>query len=273
MRYIIILLVTVFSKNTLDAQVSASGNSLWTNPKDGMTFVWIPAGSFEIEIPYDSSGTIKYTKEKKTFTEGFWMGQTEVTVRQYQNFVKETGYITEAEINGDPFNWKNTGFRQKKDHPVVYISYQDIEAYTEWGGVDIPYENEWLYACKAGISNRFYWGDEFDDKYVWYRGNSMTGTKPVGKKLPNRWELYDMVGNVWEFIHICDGIVGLRGGAWTRCDEASGRTGSTYSNIIYGTVSPRMMRCVKTIFQPSNRDDDRGFRCIKRGSGELSRGN
>jgi formylglycine-generating enzyme required for sulfatase activity len=147
-------MVTVFSKTTLDAQVSASGNSLWTNPKDGMTFVWVPAGSFEIEIPYDSSGTIKYTKEKKSFPEGFWLGQTEVTVNQFQNFVKATGYITDAEKEGNPFNWREPGFKQKKNHPVVYISYQDIKTYTEWAGVDIPYENEWLYACKAGISNR-----------------------------------------------------------------------------------------------------------------------
>lgn len=273
MRFILLLVITLLLNSTLRGQESALGNKLWTNPKDGMTFVWIPSGSFEIEIPYDSAGTIKYSIEKKSFTEGFWLGQTEVTVRQFQNFVKETGHVTDAEKDGSSYNWRNPGFKQKKEHPVVYVSYKDVEAYTHWAGVDIPHENEWLYACKAGISNRFYWGDEFDEKYVWYRGNSMNGTKPVGEKLPNRWELYDMVGNVWEFVHICDSIVGLRGGAWTRCNEASGRTGSTYDNIIYGTVSPRMMRCVKTIFQPNNLDDDRGFRCIKRPDPEFSKSN
>jgi len=237
-----------------------------------MKFVWVPPGSYIAEIPYDSSGTVKYATEKIEFDEGFWLGQSEVTVKQFQQFVKATGYITNAEMGGNSFTWKSPGFKQKKDHPVVYLSYQDIKAYTDWASVDIPYETEWVYACKGGVSSKFYWGDEFDGDYVWYRGNSMTGTKPVANKLPNQWELYDMVGNVWEFVHICDSIVGLRGGAWTRCNEASGRTGSTYGNIIYGTVSPRMMRCIRTIFQPSNLDDDRGFRCIKRINTEYTKG-
>jgi len=262
-KFSVIFLTLLYTCFSYGQDTQKTGN-IWINPVDGMKFVWVPSGSFDAEIPYDSSGTQKYSKEIIGFSDGFWMGQTEVTIKQFQSFVESTGYITEVEKEDNQFTWKNPGFSQKKDHPVVFVSHQDAKAYAEWAEVDLPLETEWVYACQGGVFSKFYWGDDFDEHYVWYRGNSETGTKSVGKKLPNRWGLYDMVGNVWEFVQICDGIMGLRGGSWTRCNEARGRTGSVYDNIIYGTVRPRMMRCIHTIFQPDNPDDDRGFRCVKR---------
>ena len=84
------------------------------------------------------------------------------------------------------------------------------------------------------------------------------------RKPPNPHELYDMVGNVWEYVRVCDSVMALRGGSWTRCNTAKGWWGPTYSGVIAGSVKPTLSKCIKTPFQPSNRDDDRGFRCIKR---------
>lgn len=235
----------------------------WINPVDQMKFVRIPPGSIMLEEPYNTGDSTLYRQKLVTFPDGFWMGETEVTVRQFSRFVREAGYVTDAEKEGDRFTWKNPGIRQSGSHPVIHVSFSDVEAYTEWAGVEIPGESEWLYACRAGTETTFYWGDEFDERYLWCRENSVTGTKPVAKKPANPFGLYDMVGNVWEYIRVCDSFIALRGASWTRCNTAKGWWGPVYSDVIAGSVEPVLLRCENTPFQPFNRDDDRGFRCIR----------
>jgi sulfatase modifying factor 1 len=93
------------------------------------------------------------------------------------------------------------------EHPVN----QDIKTIT----IELPTEAEWEYACRAGTTTRFSFGDALEcndvrvycdtyDKYMWWGGNDNMhgyphGSKQVGLKLPNPWGLYDMHGNVWEW--------------------------------------------------------------------------
>jgi formylglycine-generating enzyme required for sulfatase activity len=236
----------------------------WINPVDDMEFVWVPPGEITVDEPYEIGDSTAYREKIVKFADGFWMGRTEVTVRQFGRFVKATGYVTDAEKAGDRFTWKTPGIKQSGKHPVIYVSFSDVEAYVNWAGVSIPAEVEWIYACRAGTKTTFYWGDEFDYDYIWCRENSVTGTKPVATKPANPFGLYDMVGNVWEYIRVCDSIIALRGASWTRCNTAKAWWGPIYTDVIEGTVQPVLLKCKKTPFQPNNRDDDRGFRCIKR---------
>jgi formylglycine-generating enzyme required for sulfatase activity len=243
-----------------------------------MRFVWVPAGNFTVEVPVESkdpNDSDKVSPQPIAFEKGCWFGRTEVTIGQFRRFVKNTGHVTDAEKAGNRWTWKHPGFPQRDSHPVVYVSYGDAQQYARWAGVDLPTEAEWLYACRAGASTKFYWGDEFDDRHVWHRGNTEgTGTRPVARKLPNPWGLHDMVGNAREYckvgathaspVHSC---FAARGGAWTRCPVCRGRTGSLFEKLFDDEVAPRLNRCDPNPKYPSYPwDDDRGFRCIRRAS-------
>ena len=241
----------------------------WRNPKDGMRFVWVPAGSLAAEVPMtpkDPNNPGKMVPRQVTFRQGFWLGQTEVTVGQFRRFVAATGYVTDAEKAASRFTWKSPGFPRAGDHPVVYLSHDDALQYAAWAGVDLPTEAEWVYACRAGTTTTFYWGDEMDDRYAWHRCNTDgTGTRTVGRKLPNPWGLYDMVGNAWEYTRVGESCFASRGGAWTRCPTYRSRTGAMTGNMFVEAVAPRLQECdPHPQFPPYPWDDDRGFRCIRR---------
>lgn len=228
----------------------------WLNPVDSTEFVLIPSGTFSAKNPASSD------EQNEIMVRNLYMAKHEVSVRQFSRFVRSTGYITEAEKDNHKYTWRNPGFEQYRSHPVVYVSYEDAQNYADWAGVSLPTEAEWLYACAAGATSRFYWGDAVDDKYVWHRENSSTGTKPTGTKFPNNWGLYDMVGNVWEYTLVSDSLSIPRGGSWTRCPVYQTRDGSFYEGI-YHSIKP-VLTSPKLVFGITPYDDDRGFRCVKR---------
>lgn len=268
-RYLLAL-VCLAAAGLLPACASRPGSdAAWRNPKDGMTFVWIPAGSFTAQVLAEKQAVDdpeKTVPQEVTFVQGFWLGSTEVTVAQFARFVKETGYVTDAEKAKNRFTWKSPGFPQQANHPVVYVSYPDAGRYAQWAGVDLPVEAEWLYACRAGTTTKFYWGDEVDDRYLWHRCNTDgTGTRPVARKLPNAWGLYDMVGNAWEYCRVEDTCWASRGASWTRCPQYRTRHGTMTGVLLEEAVAPRLERCdPHPKFPPYPWDDDRGFRCIRR---------
>ncbi|MBN2522649.1 MAG: SUMF1/EgtB/PvdO family nonheme iron enzyme [Bacteroidales bacterium] len=239
----------------------------WTNPKDGMVFIQVPAGRLTVQQG-DTLGTPneKLPYLEKVFDQPFLMGRTEVTIRQFRSFVEETGFITDAEKAGNRYNWKNPGYNQDEDHPVVYVSFKDAKAYAIWAGVDLPDEAEWLYACCAGTMTKYYWGDKMQPDLFWHRENSTAGTHPVATKQPNPWGFYDMIGNAQEYCSLNDGGFSGRGESFARCISYI----SAYNDAILDFVVARSVSRILNVWKIARQgdiyysDDDIGFRCIKR---------
>ena len=109
-------------------------------------------------------------------------------------------------------------FKHNPQHPVENVSWNDAQAFCEklsqltGKNYRLPTNFEWEYACRAGTTTNYYFGDDVNllKDYGWYNENSEGKTHPVGEKLPNDWGLYDMHGNIWEWTN--DGC--LRGGSW-----------------------------------------------------------
>lgn len=201
----------------------------------GMAFVWIPPGEFMMGRKLSESELKrKYynamLSEKGTFwdkerikseiprhlvkiTKGFWVGRHEVTQAQYRAIMGRNPSFYRYKCPNcseiiDPLYLKEDAFSDStKDHPVEELTwFQAIEFCKKLGNKEereysLPTEAQWEYACRAGTTTCFSFGDDFSEigKYAWYDGNAENTTHPVGQKIPNAWGLYDMHGNVAEW--------------------------------------------------------------------------
>ena len=202
--------------------------------------------------PYSNKQSFKTETpaHRVSITKPFEMAATEVTVGQFRAFVEATRYQTDAEKNGgalgcfpgekdyvDRFHvdpkifWKSPGFEQSESHPVVGISWSDAQAFCNWlsekegATYRLPSEAEWEYACRAGQSTWYSWGEDPDQAYVHANvadgalesaqpkttsyqravrlgageGDGVVFTAKTASYRANPWGLYDMHGNVWEW--------------------------------------------------------------------------
>ena len=176
--------------------------------------VQIPAGQFQMGSQTGDSD--ESPAHRVRIKESFYIGRTEVTVRQFRAFSEATGYKTQAERGnwgynyawGFPIvpswglNWHKPKFPQSEDNPVVCISWNDAVAFCRWLSKEtgrhfrLPSEAEWEYACRGGEDFEY---AENPNEAGWYRDNSGGKTHAVGRKKPNAWGLYDMHGNAWEW--------------------------------------------------------------------------
>jgi formylglycine-generating enzyme required for sulfatase activity len=234
--------------------------------------VWVPAGSFmmgasaELEerqgVPAYNRGRAQPV-HKVTFARRFATGKYPVTIAQFRTFVQETGYdagnsCTNQHRNDGHmiyedargYSWRDPGFPQTDDHPVVCVSWDDAMAYAAWLSkktghhYSLPNQSEYEYAMRGGTTTAFFWGDvrtEHDDPACQYAnepdldqgkavGDVPMGrdyrfqcsdgwayTSPVGVYRPNAYGLYDMFGNIWEHLEDC----------WTVNHDGAPSDGST----------------------------------------------
>jgi len=200
-----------------------------------MKSVLIPAGEFMMGSPPDKrEDPDEGPQHKIKITKPFYMGTYEVTVSEFQRFVSEADYRTQTERNEGivycwtgktleerkGITWRNPGFKQSKNDPVCCVSWYDAQAFCKWLSgkgetkYRLPTEAEWEYACRAGTTTRFYFGnsDAGLHKYANYadrnaalpwsdnaHDDGYAKTAPVGSFKPNQFGLYDMHGNVSEW--------------------------------------------------------------------------
>jgi formylglycine-generating enzyme required for sulfatase activity len=199
----------------------------------------------------------EHPSHRVRITKPFYLGTYHVTRGQFRQFVKDTGYISGAEkgeeIEGDfpnhtvfreekpgakgwnpdtkdivwnvSYSWRNTGFEQTDNHPVVNVTWNDAVAFCKWLSrkegktYRLPTEAEWEYACRAGTTTRYSSGDDPetlakvanvadaafkakvpDWKYTTIKASDgYVFTSPVGLFKPNAFGLYDMHGNAWQW--------------------------------------------------------------------------
>lgn len=207
------------------------------NPVDGAEMIWVPPGEFtmgshaaEVDQAYSSAKRLMGNEAKRTWfedqqpahevqiTRGFWMYRHEVTNAQYRKFKPghDSGAFLGLSLNGD---------RQ----PVVQVRWEDAVAYCKWAGGRLPTEAEWEYACRAGTTTRFWWGDSAAEAgrfenvadnrlksvckaspklflvgkpvqlVTFNTDDGEAATAPVGKYPANPFGLHDMLGNVREW--------------------------------------------------------------------------
>src|SRR6185295_6841568 len=166
---------------------------LWVNPKDGLTYVGIPAGSFRMGCSKGDSECDGNEKSDHdvTLTHGFWMGQTEVTFAAYGK--KTSPPRTQDEYSGRA--------KVGPQYPVFAVTWQDAVDYCSWslgsqGG--LPTEAQWEYAARSTAKDLPRYGPLAEIAWV-DSGNRTQTSHEVKQRRPNAWGLFDMLGNVWEW--------------------------------------------------------------------------
>jgi formylglycine-generating enzyme required for sulfatase activity len=193
----------------------------------------IPAHLFENEHP----------QHRVRIAKPFYLGAYHVTRGQFRQFVADTGYKTDAEKGEKPgaggwgwnpdkkkfevnekYSWRNAGFEQTDEHPVVNVSWNDAVEFCKWlsrkeeNTYRVPTEAEWEYACRAGTTTRYHHGDDSEGlvavgnvadatakakfpNWTWTikARDGYVFTAPVGQYKPNAFGLYDMHGNAWQW--------------------------------------------------------------------------
>ena len=178
--------------------VAAVGCRPTGGPEDPTRPRWvtIPAGSYAMGSPaHDPEHDTDEVPQHEVRIAAFEMSETEVTVAHYRACVEKRVCTPPATVDG--CNW---GVPNLDAHPVNCVDWLQARTFCAWAGGRLATEAEWEYAGRGGTTTSRY-GPL--DRIAWYQANSGGRTQPVGKKQPNDFGLYDMLGNVSEWVEDC----------------------------------------------------------------------
>lgn len=295
------------------AQVAMQERSA-PRPRSGMTA--IPGGTFLMGtddkegFPEDGEGPIR-----SVTVAPFQMDRRAVTNAQFAEFVRATRYKTEAERFGWTYvfhqfvspqsrqrvmgvsgqarwwlavkgaNWTHpegpdSTLRQRDNHPVIHVSWNDAQAYCAWAGTRLPTEAEWEFAARGGLEQQRYpWGDDLTPGGVFmcntWQGrfpevntseDGYAGAAPAGAFLPNGYGLYNVVGNVWEWC--ADWFSPSYHVTGPRDNPAGPATGQSRvvrggSYLCHKSYCNRYRVAARSANTPDSSAGNLGFRCVR----------
>jgi formylglycine-generating enzyme required for sulfatase activity len=260
----VLIAVTAFGsltpgcKRSQESKETGGRKEITNSP--GMKMVLIPAGEFRMGSGESADATAaffnkiygkdvlkagslqdEHSQHRVRITKPFYLGAYHVTRGQFRQFVKDTGYKTDAEKGKKPgavgwdvdkkefhfnerYSWRNTGFEQTDEHPAVNVSWNDAVAFCRWLSnkegttYRLPTEAEWEYACRAGTTTRYYSGD--DPETLAKVGNVADATFKA--KFPDKYTIkgsdgYVFTAPVGSFKPNAFGLYDMHGNAWHWC--------------------------------------------------------
>ena len=157
---------------------------------DGVEFVWVPSGEFLMGAPEGVGDIDERPQHRVCITRGFWLGKHPITQAQWESVMGENP----AHFSGPEF-------------PVEQVSWRECQVFLDRlsgddsGRYRLPSEAEWEYACRAGSTGAYSFGDALDgmEDCAWVSQAGVDGPRVVGLGTPNAWGLHDMHGNVLEW--------------------------------------------------------------------------
>jgi formylglycine-generating enzyme len=182
MRIYLVLLVLLTTFNSFAQDIRFGGMAI------------IPAGEFN--MGKNTASPSDWSPEHKVYIDSFYMDKYEVTNKMYYEFCLATRH-------GLPEFWGKNEFKSSMDYPdypVVGVSFFDADAYAKWAGKRLPTEAEWEYAARGRLVGKpFPYGDLIDSTTSNF-GKKYKGIIKTGSFPPNGFGLFDMAGNVWEWV-------------------------------------------------------------------------
>ena len=217
MKYIQLLLILLAGKISFSQKNDTAFVSYdQAMPGSSLKYKMVPvkAGSFIMGSPEYEAGRAADEGPQKTFSiSPFWMGAFEVTHDEFDLFFKDASVsqniVADAITRPSP-QYIDLSWDMGRDggYPVNSMQQKTAVMFCKWlynkTGIfyRLPTEAEWEYACRAGSSSVYFFGNDeaWLEKYAWYSKNSNNAYHKVGQLKPNAWGLYDMLGNVAEWV-------------------------------------------------------------------------
>ena len=246
-------------------EVPPAQGDILTNTLDtgvDLDMLYVEPGTFTMGSPTTEAGrNTSETEHNVTLTKGFYLGKYEVTQAQYEAVM--TGN-TDG-LNAKPSQWPNISYR-----PVEKVSWTDIQVFLTrlnaqqsgnipagWAYV-LPTESQWEYACRAGTSTVYSWGDTIAPSNANYKSSGIVQTSDVRNYAANPWGFFDMHGNVFEWT--ADAWGNHATGAQTDPTGAASGSDRVFKGGAYSHVGTDLRSAYRSLTLPSSRANKIGFR-------------